>query len=112
MVEERLQYNAADDESIHVMPVRTYLWVWLALMVLLVATVGVAYIDFGRFDRVVMLSIAIAKAGLIMVYFMHLRHSSRLVLIFATMGFFWLVIMFLITMGDYVARDGIQFPVG
>jgi len=112
MVEETLQYQADDTEAIHVMPVRTYLWVWLALMVLLVATVAVAYVDFGVFDRAITLLIAVAKAGLIMAYFMHLRHSSRLVLIFATMGFFWLVIMFLITMGDYIARDGIRFPVG
>jgi len=89
------------------MPVRTYLIVFALLMVLLAATIGVAFLHLGPFNRIVALTIALAKAGLIMTYFMHLRYSSKLALVFAGMGFFWLVIMLLIGMGDYIARGTI-----
>jgi cytochrome c oxidase subunit 4 len=56
------------------------------------------------------LGIATIKAGLIMLYFMHLRYSSKLTWVFAGLGFFGLLIMILIAMGDYVARGGVIVP--
>lgn len=91
----------------HVLPVTTYLAVFAGLIILLILTVVVAFFDFGVFNRVIALAIAVAKASLIMAYFMHLRYSSHLTWIFAGAGFFWLIIMFLITMGDYLARGTI-----
>lgn len=84
--------------------IRTYLLVFLALLVLLGLTVAVAYVDLGIFSPVVALSIAILKAVLIMLYFMHLRHSPKLTWIFALLGILWLMIMFGITMADYLSR--------
>jgi cytochrome c oxidase subunit 4 len=94
----------------HIIPVRTYLIVFALLMVLLAITVTVSLFDFGMLNLFVALSIATVKAGLIMAYFMHLRYSSKLVWIFAGLGFFGLVIMILIAMGDYVARGGVIVP--
>lgn len=91
----------------HVTPIRTYLMVFAALMVLLAVTVVVAFFDFGYLNLLIALSIAVTKAGLIMVYFMHLKGNSKLVWIFAGLGFYGLVILVLIAMGDYVARGGI-----
>jgi cytochrome c oxidase subunit 4 len=94
----------------HIIPVRTYLIVFALLMALLVITVTVSLFDFGMLNLFVALSIATVKAGLIMVYFMHLRYSSKLIWIFAGLGFFGLIIMILIAMGDYVARGGVIVP--
>jgi cytochrome c oxidase subunit 4 len=94
----------------HIIPVRTYLIVFALLMVLLAITVTVSLFDFGMLNLFVALSIATVKAGLIMAYFMHLRYSSKLIWIFAGLGFFGLVIMILIAMGDYVARGGVIVP--
>lgn len=91
-------------------PVRTYLMVFAALIVLLVITVVVAYFDFGVFNKLIALTIATAKAGLIAAYFMHLRYSSRLTWVFAGLGFFGLAIMIIIAMGDYMARGGVLAP--
>lgn len=96
----------------HIMPVRTYLLVFAGLMVLLAITVTVGYIDFGPLNKVVTITVATIKAGLIMTYFMHLIHSKKLTWLFAGLGFFFLIIMLLITLSDYAARGTIQGPFG
>lgn len=88
----------------HVVPVRLYVAIFLALMVLTAVTVAVAFVDLGPLNNVVMLGIAIGKATLVVLYFMHVRYSTRLVPLVAAAGFFWLLIMFGITMSDYLTR--------
>jgi len=98
------------DHDHHIMPVRTYLWVFAALLGLMALTVTVAFFDFGILNKVVALAVATGKAALIMTYFMHLRYSTKLTWIFAGLGFFGLAIMIIIAMGDYVARGGVIAP--
>jgi len=87
-----------------VVPTKTYLAIFVALMVLLAITVGVAYVDLGELNLAVAMGIAIAKAALIVSFFMHLRYGRRLTWAFAGAGFFWLAIMLVLTMGDYATR--------
>jgi cytochrome c oxidase subunit 4 len=94
----------------HIVPVRTLVIVFVALMGLAVVTIAVAFFDFGIFNKGIALSIAVTKAALIMLFFMNLRHSSKLIWIFAGLGFFGLAIMIIIAMGDYVARGGVIVP--
>ena len=83
----------------------TYYLVTAGLMVLLVLTVGVSFIPMGRTLGVVLaFTIAGAKALMIILYFMHIRYSSRLVMIVASAGFLWLFLLFLFTFGDYLTR--------
>ena len=88
----------------HIVPIRVYLGVFVALMVLMAATVAVAYLNLGIFNNVVAMAIAITKTSLIMLYFMHLRQSSRLTKIFATIGFVFLLILVSFTLADYFTR--------
>ena len=88
----------------HVIPVRTYLLVFAALFVLLILTVLVSLIDVGLLNIVLAMTIAVAKAVLIILYFMHVRYSSRLTWIFVAAGFVWLAILIGITMSDYIAH--------
>ena len=60
----------------HVVPIRVLLAVWAALMVLTVATVAVTYVDLGRFNIYVALVIALVKASMVGLYFMHLRYDN------------------------------------
>lgn len=85
-------------------PKKTYYKVAGALMVLLVLTVAVSYLPLGPFSVAVALSIAFAKAALIVLFFMHVRYSSNLTKLFAAAGFFWLLILFLLTFSDYITR--------
>jgi cytochrome c oxidase subunit 4 len=88
----------------HVAPKSLYYAIFLALMVGTGLTVLVAYFDLGYFNNVVMLAIACTKALLVVLFFMHVRWSTRLTWVVAASGFFWLLIIFTITMSDYMSR--------
>ena len=75
-----------------------------ALMVGTILTVVVAKFDLGPLNNIVMLSVACAKALLVVLYFMHVRWSTRLTWVVASSGFFWLIILFTLTMADYMTR--------
>ena len=87
--------------------VKSYVGVFVALLLLTGLTTAVAFVDLGsNLNVVAALAIAGGKAILVALYFMHLRHSSRLSWIFAGAGFFWLFIMIVLTMGDALTRNG------
>ena len=88
----------------HVVSWRVYLAVFLALMVLTVVTVQVAGHDFGPFNLVVALAVAVTKATLVVLYFMHARYSPKLtaVVIASSIAFFVILLFLLLT--DYVSR--------
>ena len=90
--------------SNHVLPLKTYVAVFVALMVLLVATVAVRYVHLGNFNIAVALAIAFIKTFLVVLYFMHVRYSHRLIWIFVVVGFYWLAILLALTMSDFVSR--------
>lgn len=98
----------------HVVPVRTYLLIFAALMVFTAITVAVAFVDLGALNNLVMLGIAVTKATLVVLYFMHVRYSTRLIPLVAVGGFLWLVILFGFTMSDYLSRGwlgaGLPWP--
>jgi cytochrome c oxidase subunit 4 len=88
----------------HLVSPRTYVSIFLALMVLTGVTVGVAYVDLGPFNTLVALVIAFTKMMLVVLYFMHVRYSSRLTWAVVGAGFFWLALLLLLTLSDYVTR--------
>lgn len=92
----------------HIIPPKTYFIVFMLLMLLLVATLGVAMFDLGFLNLAVAMTVAIAKVALIMTYFMHLKYNTALVRLFATGTVFWLLIMFVLTLADYTSRGWIR----
>ena len=88
----------------HVPSLKLYFTVFGILMVGTALTVLVAFYDLGPLNNVMMLTIAIVKALFVVLYFMHVRWSSRLTWVVAASGFFWLLIMFTFTMTDYLSR--------
>jgi cytochrome c oxidase subunit 4 len=84
--------------------VKHYAQVTAALLVLLLLTVGAAYLDLGPLNTVVAMSISLAKGALILLFFMHLRHGSGLIRIAALAGFFWLGILFVLAFSDFLTR--------
>lgn len=81
-----------------------YLVIAAALLALLAATLAAAFLDLGAFNTPVALSISAAKAALIIMFFMHLRASTGLAVLFACAGVFWLAIMLALAMSDYLTR--------
>ena len=88
----------------HIASTRLYYMVFAALIVGTVLTYLAALVDFGFFNNVVMLAIAVTKMLLVMLYFMGVRWNTRLTWVVAGSGFFFLLIMFTITMSDYLSR--------
>jgi cytochrome c oxidase subunit IV len=93
--------------SEHVVPIKTYLLVFLALMVGTAGTVWVSFHDLGWFpgaNVAVALVIACTKATLVILFFMHVKYSPRLTWVVVIAGFFWLLILLTLTMNDYALR--------
>ena len=87
-----------------ILPKKTYYKIGIILFVLMSMTIAVAYIDLGRFNIYIALTIAVVKALLVVMYFMHVKYNTKLTWIFAGAGFLWLIIMFALTMSDYITR--------
>lgn len=94
--------------SEHVVSRKIYLTIFGALMVLTALTVWVANFDLGLWNAIVALTIAVMKATLVVLYFMHVRYSSRLTWVFICAGLFWLMILFSFTLSDYLTRGWVH----
>ena len=95
-----------EHSATHHVSLQTYLVIFALLMVLLVVTVLAAfYVDIGAGNIVVALLIALVKAALVVLFFMHVKYASRLTKIFVSAAFLWLAILFAITFSDYFTRD-------
>ena len=81
-----------------------YAGVFAVLIVLTLVTVLAAYQDFGTFNTIIALAIALLKASLVIAIFMHVRWSGALVAVFAISGFVWVAIMILLVYSDVVTR--------
>ncbi len=96
--------------SEHVVPVRTYVLVCIALLILTAITYAVAQINLGPWNTVVALAIALLKASLVILFFMHVRSSSRLTVIFVLAGVLWFGILLFGTLNDFVTRSWLNIP--
>lgn len=88
----------------HVVSVKTYLAVFLALMLLTGITVWAAGQDFGALNTVVALAIAVTKAGLVVMFFMHVKYGTPLVKLAVASAIVWLGLLVVITLSDYRTR--------
>ena len=89
----------------HIVPVRIYLLIFATLVVLTGVTTAVAFVDLGVMNVVVMLLIAFTKATLVVLYFMHVRFTSRLTQLAAASGFAWVAILIGLTLSDVLTRQ-------
>src|SRR5689334_3665417 len=88
----------------HVVPLKIYYGIFGILLLLTGVTVAVAYVDLGRMNTVVALAIACFKAMIVVLFFMHVKYSTRLIKLTVIAGLYWLGILFALTMSDYLTR--------
>ncbi len=98
--------------SQHIVSSKTYLLIFAALLALTALTTGVAFIDLGPFNTLAALAIAVTKAILVILFFMHVRYSPHLTRIVVVAGFFWLAILITLTLGDFRTRKWTPSPSG
>jgi cytochrome c oxidase subunit IV len=97
--------------SEHIVGPKIYVSIFLALMFFTALTVGVAFINLGVLNPVIALTIAVIKAVLVILFFMHVRYSSKMVMVLVISGFFWMGIMLVLTMSDYISRVWSSYPI-
>lgn len=88
-----------------IVPKRVYFTIFGLLLFFTGLTVWVASLDLGALNTIVALAIAVTKALLVALWFMHIKYSKRLTQIVVASGLFWLVIMIALTMFDYSTRS-------
>lgn len=92
------------ETSSHITSVGFYAGIYIVLMVLLAITVTMDFYLVGVAGLLTAMAIAVAKAALVVLYFMHIRYSTRLTWVFAAAAFMWLAIMAGLTLSDYLTR--------
>lgn len=91
--------------SEHIVSLKIYVTIFLALLVGTTLTVWAGFHDFpGKLNVIIALTIAVIKATLVVLYFMHVRYSSRLIWVVFVSALFWLAILFALTLSDYWTR--------
>jgi cytochrome c oxidase subunit IV len=87
----------------------TYVVVFIALLGLTAATVRLSFVDLGHWHMALGLTIAAAKALLIVLFFMHVLHGTRLIWVIAIAGLFWLGILMSLTLMDFLTRSMLTY---
>lgn len=94
----------------HVVPKKLYILVFAVLILFTGLTTGVAFINLGKWNTVAALVIAVCKATLVVLFFMHLRWSSNLLRIVVASSLLWLAILIGLTLSDVLTRDWTPIP--
>ena len=94
----------------HIVPKRVYYLVFLTLIVMTWVTAFVSTVDLGRLNVFVALSIAIFKASLVILFFMHVKYGTRLTKMIVLAGMYWLILLLFIVMMDLWTRNWMGVP--
>ena len=89
----------------HIIPRKTYYLVWIALMILMVLTAVLSKVPLGAWNTPIALAIAVVKALLVLLFFMHVKYEHyKITWVVVVGGFFWLFLLLGLTMTDYLTR--------
>ena len=105
---------ADHEHADHIVPPGVYAAIISTLLFLTVATVAAAFVNLGRYNIVVALVIATLKATLVVLFFMHAKYVPKRTKLVIISGIFWLGLLLLMTMSDYVSRvdyRGVRYPI-
>ena len=98
------------NEEHHIVPIPVYIVVFLTLIVLTWVTAWVSTVDLRALNIYVALSIAIFKASIVVLFFMHVKYGTRLTKLIVCSGILWLLFLLFVTMGDIWTRSWMGVP--
>jgi cytochrome c oxidase subunit 4 len=93
-----------------IVPVKVYFAVWAVLLALTITTVAVSKLELGEFNFVAAMTIAVIKGSLVVWFFMNVRQSNSMTRLFAGAGFFWMAILMVFVLSDYISRGWLPGP--
>ena len=108
-VDPRTPDVSHEDPKHHVTSYAVYFSIFFALMILTAVTVWVAFVDLGPLNTPVAIAIATLKATLVILWFMHVLHSTRLTWVVVIGSFLWLAGFFVLSFSDYLTRNWLTF---
>ncbi len=88
----------------HIVSPKLYILIWIILLIFTALTTGVAFLDLGVFNPIIALVIAVTKATLVILFFMHVKYSSRMIALTIGCALFFLSILMVLTTSDYISR--------
>ena len=88
----------------HIVSPKLYVLIWITLLILTGVTTGVAFLNFGIFNPIIALLIAFTKASLVVLFFMHVKYSNRMIALVVGCGLFFLSILIVLSCSDYITR--------
>ena len=91
-------------EEHHIVSPTVYITIGAILLVMTALTCGMSYVDLGVFNAVVALAIAVFKASLVVLFFMHIKYSTKLTKLTVISGIFIFLGLISMTMADYISR--------
>jgi cytochrome c oxidase subunit IV len=108
------QFHPGSDQqhfepSSHIAPISMYVGIWAALMVFTGITVFAATVELHVFNIVLALVIATIKGSLVVLFFMHLKYSTKLTMVTVVAALFFLLILFSLSMTDYLTRGWLTY---
>jgi cytochrome c oxidase subunit IV len=92
----------------HIIPLKVYYRIIVALLIMTVVTVAAAQVDFGAMNTVIAMLIASVKAGLVLAYFMHLKYDDKIFTVAFGTAIFFLIVMFFFSWVDIFTRFGVD----
>jgi len=102
--------NTPSRQGPKIKPVSLYLWILLALQVLMLISIGSAFLNLGVFNVVICLAVAVTSALLLMVFFMHETPVRALTIMISAAGFIWLALLVGLSLTDFSVRIPIPPP--
>jgi cytochrome c oxidase subunit IV len=94
----------SDHSEGHIVSPKLYATIGIALLVLTASTCAISYVELGVFNAVVALAIAVIKASLVVLFFMHVKYSPKLTKLTVASGLFVFLGLISMTMADYISR--------
>lgn len=93
-----------------IVPVKVYVAVWAALIALTITTVAVSKLELGEFNFFAAMTIAVIKGSLVVWFFMNVRQATSMTRLFVGAGFFWMAILIVFVLSDYISRGWVPVP--
>src|SRR5262245_6580859 len=93
----------------HIVPKKVYYAIFAILMICTVLTVWIAFLDLGPLNTIAAMAIAVFKATLVVLFFMHVKYSTRLTWAVVLGSVFWLAILLAFTFADYLTRGWLTY---
>ncbi|HEY9126204.1 MAG TPA: cytochrome C oxidase subunit IV family protein [Acidobacteriaceae bacterium] len=88
----------------HIVSPAVYATIFVALLIGTALTIGASYVEMGPFNPIVAILIAVCKATLVILYFMHVKYSSKLTKLTVGAGVFTFLILVGMSLSDYISR--------